>query len=209
MTGKPIVILGCSGHARVVADACRSAGRQVAGYLDRAQPTGTLVDGLPVLGDDERLEDSGFVEGHEFIVGIGDQQLRRKLSLEVRERGGRLVSVAHDKAVVAPDVRIGEGTVLLAGSVINPGSILGDFVIVNTGATVDHDNVLGDGVHVCPGVHLAGGVRCGRDVFIGTGAAVIPGVTIGSGAIVGAGAVVLQDVPAGVTFAGNPAVPIR
>ena len=44
-----------------------------------------------------------------------------------------------------------------------------------------------------------------RGCSIGSGATILCGLTIGEGALVGAGAVVINDVPAGVTVAGNPA----
>lgn len=44
---------------------------------------------------------------------------------------------------------------------------------------------------------------------IGSNATILCGITIGERAIVGAGAVVTRDVPAGATFAGNPATEIR
>ena len=103
------------------------------------------------MGGDELLDDGEFVSQHDFLVGVGDQRLRRRLAALVRENGGTLTSVVHPSAVVAPDVRIGVGTVVLAGSVINTGAALGDLVIVQIGATVDHDDVLEDGVQVCPG----------------------------------------------------------
>ncbi len=40
---------------------------------------------------------------------------------------------------------------------------------------------------------------------IGSGATILCGVTIGAGAMIGAGSVVTRDVPAGQTWAGNPA----
>lgn len=40
---------------------------------------------------------------------------------------------------------------------------------------------------------------------IGSGATLLCGVTVGAGAMVGAGSVVTRDVPAGETWAGNPA----
>lgn len=43
-------------------------------------------------------------------------------------------------------------------------------------------------------------------VWIGVNATILPGVTIGKKSIVAAGAVVINDVPANVMVAGNPAV---
>ena len=205
MTTRSIAILGSGGHARVVADVCQMAGRTVRGFVDPARAPGSALGGVTVLGGDELLHDPAFVAEHDFLVGVGDQRLRRELCLRVRGCQGTLVSVVHPSAVVARGVRIGAGTVLVAGCVVNPGSAIGDFAIINTGATVDHDNVLADGVHVGPGVHLAGDVRCGEDAFLGTGAVVIRGRRVGARAVVGAGAVVIRDVADGVTVVGCPA----
>jgi serine O-acetyltransferase len=46
----------------------------------------------------------------------------------------------------------------------------------------------------------------GNDVVIGCGARVLGPVRIGDGAFIGANAVVLDDVPAGATATGIPAV---
>ena len=54
------MILGNGGHARVVADACATSGRSVAGYL------GPSIAGEPHLGGDDRIEDDGFRGEHDF-----------------------------------------------------------------------------------------------------------------------------------------------
>ncbi len=54
----PLIIIGGGGHATVVVDALLAAGEQVLGITD-ADPTkqGTLVCGVPVLGDDRVLDE--------------------------------------------------------------------------------------------------------------------------------------------------------
>jgi acetyltransferase-like isoleucine patch superfamily enzyme len=47
------------------------------------------------------------------------------------------------------------------------------------------------------------------DVWIGFNATILKGVTVGAGAVIQPGALVLEDVPAGITVAGNPAKPIK
>lgn len=49
-------------------------------------------------------------------------------------------------------------------------------------------------------------VYIGRNVWIGTNSIVLKGVTIGDNSIIGAGSVVINDIPANVLAAGNPAV---
>jgi len=201
----PIVILGCGGHGRVVADILRVAQRPVAGFLDD-RPPASLVDGIPVVGDSRCLVETDFLRTYAVIVAVGDQKLRRHFASLVIERGGHLGIAIHVKAVVARDVAIGGGSVVMAGAVINTGSRIGRFAIVNTGAVLDHDNLMEDGVHIGPGCSLAGNVVCGADAFVGTGASVIPGIRIGARAVVGAGAAVISDVPPDTLVVGCPAV---
>jgi acetyltransferase-like isoleucine patch superfamily enzyme len=47
------------------------------------------------------------------------------------------------------------------------------------------------------------------DVFIGMNCLILKGVTIGKGSVIGAGSVVVNNIPAGVVAAGNPAVVIK
>jgi acetyltransferase EpsM len=201
----PIVIFGCGGHGRVVADTLKVARAPLAGFLDD-RPPASLVNEIPVLGDRGCLEKREFLKNYEILIAIGEARVRRQLALLVLDRGGRLAWAIHPSAVIASDVFIGEGTVIMAGVVINTGSRIGRFVIVNTGATVDHDNLIEDGVHISPGCHLAGNVICRADAFIGTGASVIPRTEIGTRAVIGAGAAVISDVPSDVLAAGCPAV---
>lgn len=86
--------------------------------------------------------------------------------------------------------------------------------------------VIGDRTQIGPGVHIYAAdhprdadirrrglefgrpVKIGCDVWIGGGAIILPGVSIADRAIIGAGSVVTKDVAAGVTVAGNPALPL-
>ncbi len=66
---RDIVIIGSGGHARVLADVCRTAGRPVRGFVDPKVTKGEFVAGIPVLGGDEILESADFVARYEFALG--------------------------------------------------------------------------------------------------------------------------------------------
>lgn len=208
----PLVIWGASGHARVVADIVRLAGEfRIAGFIDNVDPSrrGEEFCGARVLGGREQLQqlhEQGI--GH-VIMAFGNCRARVDLAREAREYGFQLATAIHPRAVIASDVRIGGGTVVMAGTVINPGTVLGENVIINTSASVDHDCVVEDGVHIGPGAHLGGGVVVRTRSWIGIGASIKDKITIGRDTIVGAGAVVLKDIPDEVVAYGVPARVIR
>ncbi len=201
---KPLIIIGVGGHGRVVLDAAREGQLLVKGFIDTIAKCGDVVNGCTVLGNNELLDDIEFLEAHTFIVAIGNQESRRKLSLLLLERAS-LATVIHPRSTLSKSVSIGAGTAIIAGAIVNANAKVGRFCILNTSCTIDHDNTIADGVQICPGVHLAGKVKCGEDVFIGTGATVIPGISIGANSIIGAGSVVIRDVPEGAKVVGNPA----
>lgn len=206
---RPIIIIGAGGHGRVVLDTCQAAGLEVTGFLDTEHPRNTDINGTPVIGDNALLGDAAFIEKHRFLVAIGEQQARHRICRQLLEAGAELATAIHPSCIVSPSAHIGAGTVLVAGSIVNANAHIGRYCIINTAASIDHDNRLEDGVQICPGARLAGHVHCGERVFVGTAAAIAPHRSIGADTSIGAGAVVLQDIPANVLAAGNPARIIR
>jgi sugar O-acyltransferase (sialic acid O-acetyltransferase NeuD family) len=183
----------------------------VAGYLDSVNPQrrDELFGGARILGGQEQLENLRSIGVHDMALGVGDCEARLQLLEVATAEGFNLVCAIHPTATVAATARIGAGSVLCAGSVVNPEATLGQGVIVNTCASVDHECELHDGVHISPGVHLAGKVRVGRGTSVGIGSVVRDGVTIGEGCIIGAGSVIVSDLPANILAYGVPATVIR
>lgn len=206
----PLIIIGASGHGKVICDAAVASGGMVLGFLDRTPPAREWC-GRPVLGSDRDL--GAVLSEHgtaHVVVAIGDNATRQLVAERAADATGCLfATVVHPRAVVADGVVLGPGTVVMAGAVLNPGAVTGAHCIVNTGATVDHDCTLGDFATVSPGVSLGGGVSVGRGSVVGIGGTVLHGRTIGDHAVVGAGAVVTEDLPDHVVAYGVPAQVIR
>lgn len=59
-----------------------------------------------------------------------------------------MVTLIFPDAVIAEDIAIGTGTVVMAGAVINPGVRIGKGCIINTCSSVDHDCEVGDYVQL-------------------------------------------------------------
>lgn len=203
---ESIFIFGASGHAKVVIDILeRQPGVKIAFAIDDAQAAwGSMLCGYPVIGGRDILL-SRHGDATACVVTIGANKARCAVADWLDVQGFKRVKVVHPAAMVANRVIIGQGTVVMAGSVINSETTIGENVIINTGASVDHDCLVADGVHVAPGCHLCGGVSVGAGSFIGAGTTVIPGVRIGAGVLIGAGSTVLKDIADGARVAGSPA----
>jgi sugar O-acyltransferase (sialic acid O-acetyltransferase NeuD family) len=204
---KRIIVFGAGGHAKVVVDVLDQMGiYQIVGLVDDSlELKGTVRGGYAVIGNKDDLAGMSGAGIDGVIVAVGDNNRRKLVCEEVARMGFTLISAIHPSAVIGSRVRIGAGTLVVAGVVVNVDAEIGEDVIVNTGATIDHDCRIGAHAHLSPGVHLAGRVSVGALTHIGIGAVVLPNLTIGQNCIVGAGAVVRDNIPDNVVVVGNPA----
>jgi sugar O-acyltransferase (sialic acid O-acetyltransferase NeuD family) len=204
-----IVVIGASGHAKVVLDIVEKAGRhRIVGLIDSYKERGATCGGYSVIGAELELAEMvrrGEVQGG--IIAVGDNWVRHKLMQRILELapGFPFVTAVHPSAQLGRDACIGQGTAVMAGAVINSGARVGEFCIVNTNASLDHDCAMGDFSCLMPGATAGGNVRIGRFSVVALGARVIHGITIGDHVVVGAGATVLSDLPDRSVAWGTPA----
>ncbi len=193
-----LTIIGASGHGKVVADIARLNGYDEIEFLD--DNVGLRFCGKwPVIGTSELAS----AINHDLFIAIGNAEKRAQFMDRFWDK--HIVTLIHPSAVIAENVTIGSGSVVMAGTVINPGSRIGKGCIINTSSSVDHDCVLNDYVHVAVGSHLAGTVIVGKGTWIGAGAIVSNNVSIHGGCMIGAGTLVVHDITAEGTYIGAPA----
>jgi len=203
-----LAILGAGGFAREVWWALRDARAhdstlrfEPVMFVDR-EPRHALVKGLPVGTLSDVKTDTLLVCG---IGGMTD--IKDRVVAEARAAGYRFApAIIADGARVGPDVEIGEGTILCAGTIATTDIAIGAHVAINLDCTIGHDAVIEDFVTVSPGCHISGGVRLGNHSYIGTGASILEHVRIGAHAILGAGAVATKDIAAETLAVGVPAI---
>ncbi len=196
---KKIMIIGASGHGKVVADIAQKNGYEIIGFLDDNNSIKEIC-GFPVLGKVSAVKK--YKNECEFVIAIGNNQIRQGIAEQYDVKWATLI---HPTAVLGMQVELGEGTVVMANTVVNPCVRIGKHCIINTGAIVEHDNYLEDYVHISPNATLAGTVCVGRKTHIGVCVCVKNNVTIAKDVVVGAGAVVIKDIERAGTYVGLPA----
>lgn len=198
---RNVIIIGASGHGKVIADIILSSGDNVVGFLDDNPEVKEFI-GFPVLG---KLEDYSKYPEAEFIIAIGNADIRERIAEKMK--GVRFYTAVHPSAVISSiDTVIGEGTAIMANTVVNAGSTVGRHCIINTSAVVEHDNTIEDFAHISVGAHLAGTVHIGRKTWIGVGATVKNNISICSDCMIGAGTVVISNINEKGTYIGVPAM---
>lgn len=201
---KQLVIIGASGHGKVVADIAKKNGYDEILFLDDSKSL-TECGGYAVVGKSSRFADFEC----DMFVAIGDPQIREKIQAQLELAGKHIPVLVHPSASIAENVTIGKGTVVVAGAVVNPGAVIGCGCIINTCASVDHDCEIANFVHVSVGAHVAGTVTIGARTWIGAGATVSHNISICGDSMIGAGAVVIRDIRKRGTYVGVPAEKIK
>lgn len=199
MPEKKVMIIGASGHGKVIADIIHQSGDQVMGFLDD-DPTKKEIHQIPVLGKIEDIQK--YKDDFCFIIGIGDNQIRKKIA----ESNPALnyYTAIHPTAVIGEGVRVGNGTVVMANAVINADANIGEHCIINTSAVIEHECVIGGYTHVSPQACLCGNVHVGEECHIGAGTTITNNKNIVNNIIIGAESVVIRDINESGTYAGIP-----
>ena len=189
-------LFGASGHGKVILDILQTAGIEVSVMIDD-NPKQTELFGVSVVKYSQSLPN----EEDEVIISIGNNKVRKRLASDLNVQYGKAI---HPTAIISKLAMLGEGTVVMAGVLVNPSAQIGKHCILNTGAIIEHDCQIDDFAHISPGVALAGNVTIGEGTHVGIGSAVIQGIKIGKWATIGAGAVIIKDVPDFAVVVGNP-----
>ena len=212
---QEVIFWGATGQAKVLRECLHYSGISLIALFDNNRSLKSPFFDVPLFYGEDGFE-KWYLNGHVgnkygCLVAIGGSngEVRLKIQNFLKNKGLKPIIAKHPTAFIAEDVKIGEGSQILANSSVCVDVVMGKACIVNTSAIVDHDCLLGDGVHIAPGAHLAGRISVGKFSMIGTGAIVLPRANIGENVIVGAGAVVTKDIPSNCVIYGNPAKIVR
>jgi sugar O-acyltransferase (sialic acid O-acetyltransferase NeuD family) len=204
-----LVIFGCGGHAKSVADVAlyNEPSLKLVLVDENAEEEETVL-GFPVMTE------YSVKPNDKVFVAIGDNERRKNMCEKYYDN---LISIVSKRAYTGREVSIEQGVFVAHDAHIGVFSKINDFAVINTKASLDHECEIGIAATISPGAILCGKVVVGDMVWIGANATVRVKICIippppppthtqyNLKIRVGMGAVVDKDIRSYGIYAGVPA----
>ena len=188
-----------------LAQAC---GYAIAGLYHYAPGrTGDEVHGFRILGTFEELL-AGDLSGRNFVLTMGDADIRLELAERILRRGGAIPSLIHPQSVVSAYAAVSaEGVYINPYCVIQSEVSIERLSMLEPGTAVAHGCRIGAGCFMAAGAVIGAGTLIEERVFVGQSAVCIAHKVgrIGARAYIAAGALLTRSVPPGAMMIGAPA----
>lgn len=137
-------------------------------------------------------------DSYKMFIAVGYQQLnelRKHKYFEAKEKGYTLVNYICSKASNFGNVMLGENTIVLEHSTIQPLAKIGNNVFIWSGNHIGHHAEIHDHIYVCGHVMIAGNAIVEECCFLGVSSTIGHNVRVGEKSLIGAGSLILKDVP--------------
>lgn len=209
---KDLYIIGAGGFGREVAWVVERINSikptwNLKGFIDDNETLWGSIEGeYHVLGGCEHLST---LEDVYAVCAVGSSNVRKKIIEKLKDTSVKFATLVDPSVLYSNSVKIGEGAIVCAGTIITVDVNIGDHVIVNLDCTIGHDAVIDDFVTIYPSVNVSGNVLIGECSELGTGTQIIQGKKVISNTIIGAGAIVVKDCLESGTYVGSPAKKIK
>jgi sugar O-acyltransferase (sialic acid O-acetyltransferase NeuD family) len=167
-----IILIGGGGHCKSVIDVIEQEGRfQIAGIVDKPELLGSSVLGYSIIGNDSDL--LFLAKKYKYAIvttgQIKSSLLRIKLFNLAIESGFKLPNIISPFAYVSNHAKLGEGTIIMHGVVVNASVSIGKNCIINSKALIEHDSTIEDFCHIATNALINGGVIVRQGSFVGSG----------------------------------------
>ena len=203
---KNLLIFGAGNHARVISELFKDK-FNIIGYMitDKINKNNKLSKKIFLLNKSnfDKLKKNRKLFS---IIAVGDNEIRKKIFLKLRNLKikNKWISIISKNAILAKDVEIGEGTLVMPGCIINNGTKIKKHCIINTGSIIEHDNYFKNFSSCGPRVVTGGNVTLGEASYIGIGSVVREKIKIENNVIIGGNSFVNKNCDKNSLYYGSP-----
>jgi sugar O-acyltransferase (sialic acid O-acetyltransferase NeuD family) len=146
---------------------------------------------------------------YKIVVAIGDPIVRKRIIDNLPIQTHYYTIIDPSVIILSSDVKIGEGSIICAGSIITTNVIIGKHTHLNLQTTVGHDTVIDDFFTSSPGTKISGNCKIGKCVYVGTNASIREKVTISDNVIIGMNSAVVKHIDDSGVYVGIPCKKIK
>lgn len=169
-----------------------------------------FVDDNYYVGDINTLPLSKFDPNeYEVLIAIGDPRARYDISNRLPKETKYFTHIDERAIILDKNVKIGEGSIICAGSILTTNIKIGKHAHLNLQTTIGHDTIIGDFFTTAPGAKISGNCTIYDLVYIGTNASVREKITIHSLSTIGLNAGVVKDIIESGVYGGTPCKKIK
>ena len=109
---------------------------------DDTEKIGQLIDGSPILNDEDLLK---FVQENRIkyaITSIGNNKIRAEKYNLLKSRGLQMISLIHPQALIDTKVTFGDNVIIEMGTAIHTNSSIGNNVFLGGDSLIGHHNII-------------------------------------------------------------------
>ena len=209
---KKIIIIGGKGNGTLVLSTILNINKvspswEILGFLNDRETE--PIAGYPVLGKVERdvvreyLKDDEVYFYYALIsVKLNYKFLPKLYNLEIPTE--RFATLIDPSCVIADNVKIGCGTVIMAQSCVSAFSEIGNFVQILPQSFLATQAKVEDFGYLAPKAYVGAYSTLHKGAYMGPSSSIIEFKSMGEWSLAGMGSVIIKDIPAYAKVVGNP-----
>ena len=178
---KKIIVVGGGGHTVSSLDIINQNKKfKIFGLVGKKKDLGNLVGNIRIKYEDKDLNKIRKKCSY-AIVALGqikNYKLRLKIFNKLKKLKFKIPIIESPNSYVSKNSKIGEGTMVFNGVIVNSNVKIGKNCIINSRALIEHDVKIGNNCHISTGSILNGNVEIGDNCFIGSGSILRNGIKI-------------------------------
>lgn len=178
-----VLIYGSREFGQVVRALVDDTGHSFRGFVDDVHTGDDVIGNWNECVARCSPKDTGIV----IAVGYSDLNARWNVYQRISLAGFSVPQLIHPESWVAPTASVGDGSILMARSVVDCHVELQDLSVLWPGVVVNHDTIIGSNSFLSPNSTVCGHCQVGQDTFIGAGAVVVDHVQVPARSFVKAG----------------------